>query len=289
MTTAARRRARFVRLSIRFMAKLLFYLLICALAVIFMSPFIWMLSTSLKRLGQVFILPIQWLPDDPQWGNYIEIFKMLPFARFMANTAVVTVLATLGDVVSAVIVGYSLARLRWAGREIVFGGLLATMMLPGVVTLVPTFILFYKLKWIDYLLSAHCSSWFGSAFYIFMLRQFMRGLPIELDEAARLDGAGSLRILFEVVVPLCRPAIAAVLIFAGMAHYNNFMGALIYLSRNEKFTIAMGLYMFRGQQLTLWHLQMAASMVAVAPLLVLFFFGQRYFVQGLTFSGLTGR
>jgi len=269
--------------------KTLLYILLIIMGVSFLTPFVWLVTTSLKKIGAVFATPIVWIPPDPQWHNYVQVFQMLPFGRYLLNTAYITVLATIGNLASSMMVGYSLGRLRWRGREAVFGLLMATMMLPGVVTMVPLFVMFFKVGWIDTYYPLIVPSWCGNAFFIFMIRQFMRALPIELDEAARIDGANSLQILAKVILPLCKPVIAAVAIFAGMAHYNNFMGPLLYLSTNSKFTIQLGLYQFRGQQVTLWHLIMAASTVSIAPLLIIFFVGQRYFVQGFSFSGLAGR
>jgi len=263
--------------------------LLIVLSLVFLTPLVWMISTSLKKLGEVWITPIQWLPSDPQWSNYREIFEILPLASFIKNTVFVTVLATLGDIVSAVTVAYGMSRLRWRGREFVFAGLLGTMMLPGVVVLIPQFVMFFRIGWIDTFYPLIVPSWFGSAFYIFLLRQFMRGLPIELDEAARLDGASSLRILWQVLVPLCKSAIVTVAIFSGMAHYNNFMGPLLYLSSNDKFTLPLGLYWYQGRYGNFWHLVMAASTVSVLPLIVLFFVAQDQFVRGVSFSGIAGR
>ena len=185
--------------------------------------------------------------------------------------------------------GYWLARLRWPGREYVFYLLVATMMLPFVVTLIPTFILFKYLRLLDTLWPLFLPSWFGAAFYIFLMRQFMIGLPFELEEAARIDGAGSLRILVQVIAPLCGPAIATVAIFAFLAHYNDFMGPLIYLSTNERFTLPLGIYWYQGRYGTSWHLVMAVSTVALVPVIALFFVAQRYFIRGIALSGLAGR
>jgi multiple sugar transport system permease protein len=273
----------------RQVGRVVLHAVLIPLALIFSVPFVWLLSTSLKTVGEVFITPIEWIPKNPQWENFVEIFTILPLSLFIRNTIIVTVLATLGNVVSSLIVGYSLGRLRWPGRELVFSLVLATMMLPGIVVLVPQFIIFFRLKWVDTFLPLIVPSWFGGSFYIFLLRQFMRGLPIELDESARLDGAGSLRILGQIIAPLCKPAIAAVTIFSALAHYNEFMGPLLYLTNNEKFTIPLGLYWYQGRFGQFWHLVMAASTVAVVPLVILFFTAQRYFIQGFTFSGLAGR
>jgi multiple sugar transport system permease protein len=255
----------------------------------FLVPLLWMLSTSLKTSGQVFILPVQWIPKNPQWSNYQEIFKILPLASFLRNSLFVTAMGMLGTVFSSLLVGYSLARLRWPGREAVFSMLVASMMLPGIVTLIPTFILYKYLGWVDTFLPLFVPSWFGTPFYIFMMRQFMIGLPYELEEAARIDGASSMRILTTIIVPLCGPAIAAVAIFSSLAHYNDFLGPLIYLSTNDKFTIPLGLQWYAGRYGNFWHLVMAASTVALAPVMVLFFVAQRYFVRGIVLSGLAGR
>ncbi|MGQ9681726.1 MAG: carbohydrate ABC transporter permease [Anaerolineae bacterium] len=265
------------------------YLVLIIPAIAALTPFIWIVSTSLKTQGEVFLLPIRWIPETLMFSNYVEVFSTLPFGRYILNTAIITVLATLGNEVSSLVVGYSLARLRWRGREAVFGLVLATMMLPSVVTLVPQFIMFFKVGWIDTYLPLIVPSWFGSAFFIFLFRQFMRGLPIEIDESARLEGANSLQILWHIVVPLSKPAIAAVAVFAGMAHYNDFMGPLLYLSKNANFTIQLGLYQFLGYFVVKWHLQMAAATVALAPLIILFFVAQRQFIEGVAFTGLSGR
>lgn len=255
----------------------------------FTVPFLWLATTSLKTNGQVFILPVQWIPTAPQWVNYQTIFTILPLTKFMLNSLFVSVLGTMGSVFCALVVGYSLSRLRWPGRDTVFAVLVGTMMLPGIVTLIPTFILFKYLGWVDTLLPLFVPSWFGGSFYIFLMRQFMIGLPYELEEAARIDGASSLRILATIITPLCGPAIAAVAIFSSLAHYNDFLGPLIYLSTNDKFTMPLGLYWYQGRYGNSWNLVMAASMVAVVPVLILFFVAQRYFVRGIVMTGLAGR
>lgn len=272
-----------------FVRHTLLHIVLIVIGITFLVPLLWILSTSLKTAGQVFIVPVQWIPTRPRWSNFVEIFTILPLTSFIRNTLIVTLLGTAGTIFSSLVVGYSLARLRWPGRDAMFTLLIATMMLPFIVTLIPTFILFKYLNWLDTLLPLFVPSWFGQAFYIFLMRQFMIGLPVELEEAARIDGASSLRILVRVIAPLCGPAVATIAIFAFLAHYNDFMGPLIYLSTNEKFTLPLGIYWYQGRYGNSWHLVMAVSTVALLPVIVLFFIAQRYFVRGITLTGLAGR
>jgi ABC-type glycerol-3-phosphate transport system permease component len=273
----------------RLTSRVALLLLMIVLSVAFLIPLVWLASTSLKTSGQVFIQPIEWLPDPPQWDNYPEVFRRLPFERFIYNTLYVTVMGTIGSVASSLLVAFGLAKIKWPGRDLLFALLVGTMMLPGIVTMIPVFIMFKQINWVGTFYPLWVPSWFGSAFYIFLVRQYMLTLPNELNEAARIDGANNFGILWRVIVPLCGPAIASVAIFAFLAHYNNFMGPLIYLSDNNMYTIPLGLLWFQGRFGNFWHLVMAASMISVAPVIALFFFAQSYFIQGVQFSGLAGR
>ncbi|MBI2938900.1 MAG: carbohydrate ABC transporter permease [Chloroflexi bacterium] len=268
---------------------LLLHALLIFLGFTFLVPLLWVFSTSFKSPGQVFIVPVEWIPRPVHWSNYVEIWQILPLASYIRASLIVSVLAATGAVLSSLVVAYSLARLRWPGRDAVFALLLATMMLPGIVTLVPTFILFKYLGWIDTWYPLWVPSWFGSAFHIFLMRQFMVGLPNELEEAARVDGANSVRILAQVIAPLCGPAITTVAIFSFLGHYNEFMGPLIYLSSADKWTLPLGIMFYQGRFGNFWHLVMAASTVAIVPVIVLFFLAQKRFIQGIQFTGLAGR
>jgi len=265
------------------------HVILIVLGITFTVPMFWVFSTSLKTLGEVFIVPIEWLPREPQWRNYVEVFTLLPLTKFIMNTAKVTALGTVGTVLSSLLVSFGLSRLRWRWREAVFALVLGTMMLPGVVTMVPLFVMFSKVGWVNTHYPLWAPSWFGGAFYIFLMRQFMLGLPYEIDEAARIDGASTLRILFQVITPMCTSAITAVAIFSFLSHYNNFMGPLLYLSDNSKFTLPLGIYVYQGRFDEYWHLVMAVSVISVLPIFVLFWVGQRYFVQGVQMSGIAGR
>jgi len=282
-TLRARRRA------FRISREAVLHAILIPLGFTFLVPFLWLLTTSLKTSGQVFIVPVEWIPYNPQWSNFVEIFQLLPLAVFIRNTGIVSFLGAAGSVFSSLLVGYSLARLRWPGRNVVFVALLGTMMLPGVVTLIPIFVMYSKIGWLDTLYPLFVPSWLGSGFYIFLMRQYMMGLPIELDEAARIDGAASFRILWQVVAPLCGPVIAAVAIFSFLAHYNDFMYPLIFLSSTKNFTLPLGIYWIMGRWGTQWHLVMAASVVSVLPVLLLFTVAQRHFIRGVVLSGLAGR
>jgi len=269
--------------------RLVLHIVMILLGISFLMPLAWVASTSLKMPGQVFVTPVEWIPAEPRWSNYLEVFQRLPFARFIYNSLFVTFMGTVGSVLSATMVAFGLARLRWPGRDIGFTVLLATLMLPGIVTLIPVFIIFKTINWIGTFYPLWVPAWFGMAFYIFLMRQYMLTLPLELDEAAKIDGASNFRILWQVIAPLCGPAIATVTIFSFLFHYNDFLGPLIYISENEMFTLPLGLLWFQGRFGNFWHLVMAASMITIAPVIVLFFFAQRYFVQGAHFTGLAGR
>ena len=268
---------------------LILHIVMILLGLTFLMPLAWVVSTSLKLPGQVFLTPVQWIPTEPKWSNYVEVFERLPFHLFIRNSFYVTIMGTVGMVLSSLTVAFGLSRLRWPGRNLLFTVLLGTMMLPGVVTMIPVFIIFKEIGWVGTFFPLWVPAWFGAAFYIFLMRQYMMTLPTELDEAAKMDGASNFRVLWQVVAPLCGPAIATVTIFSFLQHYNAFLEPLIYISENEMFTLPLGLLWFKGRFGNFWHLVMAASMVTIAPVIVLFFIAQRYFVQGAQFTGLAGR
>ncbi len=267
----------------------LLHIVLLVLGATFIVPFIWVASTSLKLPGQIFISPIEWIPKYPRWENYVEIFTYLPFHRFVLNSFFLAILESSGAVISSTIVAYGMSRIRWAGRELVFSLVVVTMMLPGVITLIPTFVLFKWLGWVGTYFPLWVPAWFGSAFFIFLMRQYMLTIPVELDEAAKIDGASHLRTLWQVIVPLCGPALATIAIFAVLGSYNSFMLPRIYISQTSMYTIQLGLQLFQGRFGNFWHLVMAASMISILPPIVLFFVAQKYFVQGIQLSGLAGR
>lgn len=259
------------------------------LSIIFLIPLIWLVRSSLMDNNTIFVFPPRWIPDPPEWANYEFVFLRYPLFRYLGNTLTIVIPAVAGVVISATFVAYGFSRIPWRGREIVFGFLLTTLMLPYVVTLIPTFFMWSKLGFVDTYVPLVLPSWFGGGiFNIFLMRQFLRTIPLEYDEAATLDGANHFQILWHVIVPLSRPALITIAILSFLHHWNDFLGPLIYLSSPDKFTLALGLSHFQGQYSAEWGRLMAASTVMLIPVIALFFFAQRYFIKGITMSGLKG-
>jgi len=270
--------------------KVLRWALLGILGFIMMAPFLWLLTTSLKAEYQVFLYPPQWIPDPVMWSNYGDVLTKVPFMVWFANTLKVTGLSLLGTLLSATCVAYGFARVQFRGKDFWFMVLVATMMLPQVVTMIPTFILFSKLGWIDTFLPMVVPAWFGGTpFYIFLIRQYMTTLPMDLEEAASIDGASSLMVFVRIIVPLCKPVLGTVGIFSFIANWNDFMRPMLYLNSPEKKTMAVGLRYFQSQWGTEWGLMMAAAALMIAPVLVVYFATQRYFVRGIAMTGIAGR
>ncbi|MFN8492432.1 MAG: carbohydrate ABC transporter permease [Caldilineaceae bacterium] len=265
------------------------FALLCLGAILAILPVLWMLSTSLKASGDVLLLPPKWIPSPLLWSNYRDALTALPFGTYYANTIEYTFLAVLGETFSSAMVAYALARLRGPAHRFFFVIILSTMMLPWQVTLIPQFILFRTLGWVDSLKPLVVPTFFGSAFFIFLLNQFYQTIPDEMDDAARIDGANEYQIFWRIILPLSAPALATVAIMSFMYHWNNFLGPLIYLSSKDKLVVAVALQRFTGAYgSTRWDLLMAASLVALLPCILLFFFAQRYFIQGIVVSGVKG-
>jgi len=256
-------------------------------AAFFIIPFLWIISTSLKGDTQIFTIPPQWIPETFHWDNYIKVFERIPFLIFLKNSLFISAVTIAGTVLSSSIVAYSFACLNWPGKNALFIIVLATMMLPGQVIMIPVFVLFKELGWLNTYLPLTVPSFFGGgAFSIFLFRQFFLSIPKDLLDSARIDGCSEFRIYWSIVLPLAKPALATVSILTFMFTWNDFIGPLIYLSDRLKGTLALGLGMFAGQHVTEWSLLMAASVLMMLPMLLLFFFFQKYFIQGFTMSGL---
>ena len=265
------------------------YILLALVGAMLMAPLVWLVSSSLKDQGKIFILPPKWIPSPIRWGNYNTVFERFDFARFAWNSTVVTFWATLGSVVSSAIVAFGFSRLRFPGREKIFLVLLSTVMIPYHVTLIPTYVLFRELQWLDTYLPLIVPAWIGgSAFNIFLLRQFFMRLSFELDDAARLDGASIWQIFTQIVLPQSKPALGVVAIFSFLGSWNDFFGPFIYINTTDKYTLPLALRLFQSTESTQWHLLMAASVITAIPCIALYFIAQRCFVQGVVFTGLKG-
>ena len=272
------------------------YTALIGLGIVFLIPFLWALTSSLKKLDGVYAYPPTFLPKAPQWQNYVIAMSELPFGRFLVNSLIITLSTTLGQLVSGSLVAYSFAQLRWPGRDVMFLVLLSTMMLPAQVTMIPTFVMWTHIPRLTGLQIGVGTMWpliipgffGGSAVYIFLMRQFFKGIPIELEEAARLDGCSRLGVFARVILPLSKPVLATVGVLAFIGHWHDFMGPLIYLESVETYTLQLGLRMFQTFEGSFMHYLMAASMIVLAPVLVLFFLAQKYFVQGIQLSGIKG-
>ena len=262
------------------------YAALLALGALFAVPVVWMLSSSLHTLPEVFAQPYRWLPDPLQWQNYVRAVTILPVPRFLWNTVVITAPVMVATALSSALVAYGFARFRFPGRDLLFSLCLATMMLPGQVTMIPLYILFARLGWVDTYLPLIVPALFGSPFYIFLLRQFFLTIPKDSEEAALIDGASRLRIWWSIILPQARPALATVLIFTFIGTWNDFFGPLLYLNSPEKATLTLGLNLMKTQVLgsgvVEWNVLMAGSLLVLLPNVVLFFLAQKHFIKGIT-------
>ena len=273
----------------RILTQALTHLLLGTGCVLVLFPLYWMISTSFKSMTHYYDWPPQWIPNPLTLEAYISLLAMYPWGRFIFNTLLITAIAIVGNLLSSTMVAYGFTYFRAPGRDILFVILLSTMMLPGVVTMVPTFIVFRKIRWVNTYLPLMVPTFFGSASHIFLLRQFFRTLPPELDDAAKIDGCSELAILWRIVLPLCGPVLAAICIFQFQWRWNEFMGPLIYLNSFKKYTVALALYTLRGEPQGSTPTQlMAGGTLMTLPVIVVFAIFQRYFIQGVALSGIKG-
>ncbi len=266
------------------------YTLLTLVGIAFFVPFLWLVITSLKPMSQVFTYPLTWVPHPIMWSNYPDALTHpgFPFLRLLGNSLQYSVLSTIGVTVASAMAAYAFARIPFRGRSILFAATLATMMIPGVVTMVPTYLIFKWLGWIGSYKPLIIPSFGGGAFYIFMLRQFMMTLPWDLSDAARVDGASEAHILLRIMLPLMKPALLVVVLFNFMGCWNDFMGPVIYLNNTDLFPLSLGLFAFLGRSERKWNLLMAAAMVITVPMVTIFFLAQRQFIEGITMTGLKG-
>ena len=273
------------------------YVVLGILSLASMFPFVWTFVSSGMEVSELYQIPPSLWPVSPRFvENYVQIWTMVPFGRWLLNTFFVTIMALIGTVISASLVGYSFARFRYPGRDLLFLITLATLMLPVEVTLIPQYLLFKNLGWLDTFLPLIVPPWLGGgAFNIFLMRQFLMSIPYDLDEAARIDGASSWRIFWQILMPLCKPALATMATLGFITHWNDFLAPLIFLSSESNYVVAVGLRYFasgvQGGQAAARpqdHLLMGAALMVALPCLVLFFVAQKYFVQGIVMSGIKG-
>ena len=264
------------------------HIALIALGLVFACPFIWLVSTSLKPDRQIFLMPPQWIPDPIMWSNYTRALNYIPFLLYLRNTLYIATFNVIATLISCTLVAYGFARIEWPGRNFLFVVLVSTLMIPYHVTLIPTFLIFREIGWVGSFNALTWPTLTGTAFYIFLLRQFYLTIPQELSAAAKIDGASEFQIYARIILPLSKPAMAAVALFTFLANWNDFLGPLIYLNDKSHYTLAIGMAGFYGQHGAEWALLMAAATVMVLPIIVLFFFTQRTFIQGITLTGLKG-
>ncbi|MEZ4865168.1 MAG: carbohydrate ABC transporter permease [Caldilineaceae bacterium] len=258
-------------------------------ALIMALPFLWLLSSSLKPEQEIFLFPPKWIPNPVRIQNYVDALTYKPFGTYIVNTLTIVILNEIAIVGSASLCAYGFARIQFPGRDFWFAIVLSTLMVPYFVMMIPQFVIFSRLGWTNSYLPLTVPFFFGGgAFNIFLLRQFFRTLPPELADAARIDGCGEFSIYWRIFMPLAKPALATVAIFTFLNGWNDFIGPLLYISSPDKFTVAIGLATFRSVMRTRWDLLMAASTAMIVPVLLLFFFAQRYFIEGIVLSGLKG-
>ena len=267
--------------------RVLLYIVLILIAVIMVVPFLWMLSTSLKTQYDAVKIPPVWIPDPPRWENYVKLFTEQPMFQFMLNTIKIVFFVVLGQLFFSSLAAYSFARISFKGRNVVFFFYIATLMVPGQVSMIPTYLMFAKAGLTDNHLALILPAFF-SAFGVFLLRQFFMSLPRELEEAAEIDGCNPFMTYWRIMLPLVVPAMLTLGVFTLMNTWNDYMGPLIYLSSPEKYTMTLGIAYFKGVYTTQWNLVMAGSIVSVVPILIAYLCAQKYFIEGIAFSGVKG-
>ncbi|HMN26557.1 MAG TPA: carbohydrate ABC transporter permease [Caldilineaceae bacterium] len=268
--------------------RVLLYLSLIGVGITMLLPLLWMISTSLKQPGEVFLLPPKWIPNPPQWGNYVKLFEVLPFGRFLLNSLKISGLATLGALISCSMAAFAFARMNFPGRNILFAIILATLMIPYHVTLIPLFALYKNMGWLSTHLPLTVPYFFGTAFGIFLIRQFFLTIPQELMDAARIDGCSFIQIYYKIFLPLAKPAMATLGIFTFLGSWNNLIGPLIFLNEVSTMTLTLGLTLLTTQSNGRWELIQAGAVISVIPMIIIFLVGQEHFIQGIARTGLKG-
>ena len=264
------------------------YAILIFLAVLFILPIFYLFMGAFKAESELFRVPFKWLPDKFQLDNFINMFQSIPFMRYLKNTMIIVIFNIAGSLLSCSLVAYGFSRLKWPGRDKVFILVLITMILPYQVTLVPLFLMFTKMKWIGTFLPLTVTCFFGNPFYIFLLRQFFTGIPQDISEAARIDGANEFKIFSTLILPMAKPALTTVAIFAFIRSWNDFLGPLVFLGKDELYTLSLAASMLKSNLDPNWSVLLALGTVMILPVLILFFVMQKYFIQGIAMSGIKG-
>ena len=265
--------------------KMLSYVLMTIIGIILLIPLLWMVFTSLKPMEEIVRYPPTFFPEKIVWGNYLDTIAAFPFWRYARNTLFITVLVVIGNVLSNSFIAYGFAKLDFPGKKLMFALVLSTMMIPGFVTMIPQYVLFSKIGWVGTYLPLIVPSFFGNAFNIFLMRQFYLSINNELIEAAEIDGANHLYIWSHLMLPLTKPALITIAINSFNAAWNDFLGPLLYIQDQEKYTLQIGLQVFQNQATTQWNYLMAGATLVLIPTILLFFFAQRYFIEGMDLTG----
>lgn len=271
-----------------FIRKLLIYIFLFLFALCFLLPFFFLLTGSFKTSSELFSVPFHWLPKEWTLENYRQVFTKIPFFRYLKNTMIIVIANICGALISNSLIGYGFARLRWPGRDKVFMIVIATMILPYQVTLIPVYLMYTKIHWVGTFLPLIVPGFFGNPFFIFLMRQFLVGIPKEITESARIDGANEFTIFLRLIMPISKPVLATVAIMSFMNSWKDFLGPLVFLGNDKLYTLSLAASMLRSNLNPNWELLLALGVVMVLPVLILFFVLQKYFIQGITMSGIKG-
>jgi ABC-type glycerol-3-phosphate transport system permease component len=267
---------------------LILYAVLAVLVLVYGVPFYWLVISSLKTSTELFTVPVVWFPKNLQWGNYLRAIFAFPFFLYLRNTLFIVMCNIVGSVISCTLAGYGFSRIKWKGRNYVFIIVLMTMMLPFQVIMIPLFMVFQKLRWIGTFAPLTVTPFLGNAFFIFLMRQFFLTIPEALSEAAFIDGAGELRIFGQICLPLVRPAVTTVAIFAFLNSWNDFLGPLLFMTKDRLYTLSIGVQQIMHANDPRWNLLMAIGVLMTLPVLIIFFLLQKYFIQGISFEGIKG-
>lgn len=271
-----------------FIEKIIIYVVLLVVALAYIVPFVWLISGSLKSNTELFADPPVWIPAKLQWSNYVTAFQQFPFLLYLKNTLYICAMTVIGGVLSNTLVAYGFSRIEWKGRDTLFIIVLATMMLPFQVTMIPLFVLFQKFEWIGTFKPLVVPAFLGNAYFIFLLRQFFIGIPKELTQSAKVDGASEFRIYWQLTLPLSLPVIITVAIFSFTRAWGDFIGPLVFLNDNKLYTLSLGIQQIMSVNDPRWTLLMAVGVSMTLPVLIIFFLLQKYFIQGITFTGIKG-